>query len=305
MNIKLPEEYSFIFKVADIPNILMQMESNHNKAKKVSIAKIYTFSPYRSFNDSSDDSNNTPNTIKVNKDIKEEAEKKQIADNKNKAEINEEILNAIQNSRQFELKRLLNACANTDLPHKLLNFSNQNILSVACNTSYQTMQKKADSIFWCIINVYKDRLELLNVRDIFGRSPIAQCVYNRHAHYFYALLNYGMRLTNSDLANAHVLALRCKNSSHKSNVMISFVTTYVDSVMESVYPPGSKLLSLGNVCSLSKKELKRPVIIEDGTVYEYDVYAEYVSRHGLRSPVSGAIVSKYVYLFMEDFFERW
>lgn len=275
------------------------MELNYNKSKKV---------PHQSFNEFANDLDKISNTIKVNKDIKKEVEKKQIVDNKNKTSINEEILNAIQNSQPYELERLLKACENVDFltrPHTILNFSNQNILAIACNTNYETTQKKADCVFWCIIQAYKDQLELLNVRDIFGRSPIAQCVYNRHAHYFYALLNYGMKLTSSDLANAHILAIRCKNSNHRSNVMVPFVTTHIDTVMESVYPPGSKLLSLGNACSLSKKDLIRPVIIEDGTVYEYDVYAEYVSRHGLRSPINGVIVSKYVYLFLEDYFEAW
>lgn len=222
-----------------------------------------------------------------------------------------ELLNSMFELQPYQFRRLIDGLKDTNVLSVVENLENQSILSIACCinrtsdiTIYNFAYKKFDMIFWSVMKPFENHIYLLDKRDVFGRSAIASCVYNRHAHYFYALLNYGLKLTNSDFLNAHVLALKCKNDEHRCNTMMLFVKSLlIHKVMESDYPNGQKLLALGKTCLITQKSLERATIIEDGTVYSYNALKEYVLKNGMISPINGVSISRYVYLFMEDRFE--
>jgi len=99
-------------------------------------------------------------------------------------------------------------------------------------------------MFWNLLKLLGDNIHQLNYKDNFLRTPIADTVYNRHSHYFFALLNYGFKIKNADYDNSNILDL---DSKYKSTTLVTFIkSNKLQQVIKSTYKNGLKLLSIMN-----------------------------------------------------------
>lgn len=188
----------------------------------------------------------------------------------------------------------------------------QNLLHLACspnhpsNLMYHDNHTYYDYIFWFIIKtVGPEQLKtLFNKADIFGRTPIADTVYNRHVHYFFALLNYGFKLTDKDFEKEHILSLDA-NPKYTDNTIVPFIKSdKLKIVQDSNLNPGQKLLSLASECPITLEKITHPIICEDGMIYEYSAFKKHVATNGLKSPITNKkLFNPYIYHILEDRFE--
>ena len=182
----------------------------------------------------------------------------------------------------------------------------QNLLGTACmpnhpsNLFYEHHHAVYDEIFWTIIGAFKDRLHHFDTQSIYDQTPIIACICYRRSHYFYALLNYGFNVSEEDLKEHASI----DDDYYGSRTMIPFVLSdKLKTVMESDLPVGRKLLAITDSCPISLEPIKHPVIIEDGSIYEYTSIINHFHTNGLTSPVTGLVVTKYIYHFLDDRFE--
>lgn len=176
----------------------------------------------------------------------------------------------------------------------------KNILSIAVcvnhptNLAYPDNYIYYDAIFWLIIK-YCD-IQRLNTASIFDLYPIDQTVNDNHSHYFFALLNHGLIVSNEYYQKR-------VDDKRNTKLLDSFITSdKYKKVISSTLPKGSKLLELCDTCPITTSKITTPVIAEDGHIYEYHALQRWGSTKGAISPMLNVEINKFVYFITEDRF---
>jgi len=185
------------------------------------------------------------------------------------------------------VKELINEYLVFD-PNKLYKKSQlygQNILHVICgsnmptNLYYSNNYKLYDQIFFSLIKLIPDGVNKFHFRDSFGRTPVHNAIRYKKYHYFFAMLNHGLKLTQKDIHDI------CHDTEFHNDKLKSFIKSKrLQIVMNSSKKPGFKLLEL---IEFTDDQL---IISEDGDIYNFN------------DPYNPKLKGQFVYLFLEDAF---
>lgn len=190
------------------------------------------------------------------------------------------------------------------------NYYKMNILTLSCsvnhpsNLYYKYNYQKYDQIFWTVVKLYNNKFAEICDLDVratgFIGTPLRYTINERHIHYFFALLNYGFKLDVEE-----ILKILDYGREYYSNVIEAFLKSdKLLTVMNSIEPVGRKLLSITEDCPINMSPIVQPVIIEDGTIYEYSAIMIHFSKNGLKSPMTNQVISPHIYLFLDNRFEK-
>lgn len=221
------------------------------------------------------------------------------------------ILHAMMYLQVSRFRELFMEYMKNDKYIDIKNYYQQNLLTMASqknhptNMFYSFNSINYDLIFWTIIKLLQQNISKLFYKDGFGRSPIANTIYDKHYHYFFALLNYGAQVTDDDYKiDDNFQTNIILNLTSETSIKSFLKSDKMKKIMNSSLPIGTKLLEITEECPITCMKIKCPVIIEDGFVYEFNALKNHLIKNGLTSPMTNKKIQPYLYIFLEDRFEK-